>query len=220
MNQDAVTHFRTQLASLERTAHSPRRITTLFAGAVTLADEGSMQTTLTMAQTNTVPRTVCYEIVLQSYLFLGFPRMLTAMDILNREWPVEPQMPEHTAVTAEEGKQWYERGIELYRTVYGSNHAALQNRVNRMSPEIFRWMIIEGYGKVLSRPGLSIIDRELAIVAMLMLEAREPQLHSHMRGAINVGATADDLRIVIDDFGKAAGIGREMALRILEKVVA
>ena len=49
-------------------------------------------------------------------------------------------------------------------------------------------MVEEGYGKVLGRPGLSVQDRELCIVAQLVGLDVPRQLHSHLRGALNVGA--------------------------------
>ena len=79
-------------------------------------------------------------------------------------------------------------------------------------------MIIEGYGKVLSRPGLGIVERELANVAFLMGEDYEQQLHSHMRGALNVGATEELLKTVVHDIGEAAGNGYRTAQAILTKL--
>jgi hypothetical protein len=50
-------------------------------------------------------------------------------------------------------------------------------------------MIVEGYGKVLGRPGLDAGDvRELCIVALLAVAGRAAQLYSHLRGALNAGA--------------------------------
>ena len=49
------------------------------------------------------------------------------------------------------------------------------------------WMVVEGYGKVLARDGLAVETRELCIVALLAPTRHEPQLHSHLRGALNAG---------------------------------
>ena len=76
-----------------------------------------------------------------------------------------------------------------------------------LAPDIFRWMIIEGYGKVLSRQILNIVDRELAIVAALMVDNRQKQLYSHMKGALNAGASEDLLKSVITDISHAAPDG-------------
>jgi 4-carboxymuconolactone decarboxylase len=48
-------------------------------------------------------------------------------------------------------------------------------------------MIVEGYGKVLSRPGLDLPRRELCIVAACAATAQDRQLQSHLHGARNAG---------------------------------
>ncbi|UCC43581.1 MAG: carboxymuconolactone decarboxylase family protein, partial [Candidatus Zixiibacteriota bacterium] len=70
----------------------------------------------------------------------------------------------------------------------------------------------------LSRPGLDLVSRELSIVAFLMAENRTHQLHSHMRGALHVGATIEQLGLVVDDFGEAAGDGYRSACAVLERL--
>ena len=52
-------------------------------------------------------------------------------------------------------------------------------------------MITEGYGKVLSRPGLDLERRELCIVAACAATEQDRQLHSHLHGALNVGVAPD-----------------------------
>jgi 4-carboxymuconolactone decarboxylase len=58
-------------------------------------------------------------------------------------------------------------------------------------------MIVEGYGKVLSRPGLDLATRELCIVALLAPQDAAPQLYSHLRGALNAGAAEDSVDDVV-----------------------
>ena len=50
-------------------------------------------------------------------------------------------------------------------------------------------MIVEGYGKVLSRPALDLARRELCIVAACAASRQERQLHSHLHGALHAGAS-------------------------------
>ena len=61
--------------------------------------------------------------------------------------------------------------------------------MRRLNADVERWMVEEGYGKVLGRPGLSVRDRELCIVAQLVVLDVPRQLYSHLRGALNVGAS-------------------------------
>jgi 4-carboxymuconolactone decarboxylase len=54
-------------------------------------------------------------------------------------------------------------------------------------------MVEDGYGRVLGRPGLDLAVRELCIVALLCRQDAPRQLYSHLRGALNTGASVDDV---------------------------
>jgi 4-carboxymuconolactone decarboxylase len=69
----------------------------------------------------------------------------------------------------------------------------------------------QGYGRVLSRPGLVARERELITVAALAALGWERQLVSHLLGARRVGAGAQEVRAayrtglaVADRTGRAA----------------
>ncbi len=193
------------------------RVLALYAASVAISDEPGMTAALKLARQQSIERPLCYEIVLQSYLFLGFPRMLAAIEHLEKIFPSEKRKSALEMVSEQESKHWYINGLSLCKRIYGSSFEPLKKRIEALSPDIFRWMIIEGYGKVLSRPGLGIVERELANVAFLLVEDREQQLHSHMRGALNVGATEELLSAVVHDIGDAGGSGYATALDILKK---
>ncbi len=123
------------------------------------------------------------EAILQSYLFLGYPATLNAFarwrELSGRK--AGPAGPE-------EWDAWAERGRRVCRTVYGGQYDALRENVRRLHPDMERWMVVEGYGKVLGRPGLELRLRELCIAALLAVQDVPVQLHSHLRGALNAGA--------------------------------
>jgi 4-carboxymuconolactone decarboxylase len=86
----------------------------------------------------------------------------------------------------------------------------LRENIERLHPLLDEWMITEGYGKVLSRPGLDLMRRELCIVAACAAAGQERQLHSHLHGALNVGVPAG----VVDEAVEAiAGVIAEEAAR-------
>lgn len=195
------------------------RLAAMYSATIAAADPLCQRAAIRRARELGRPRSALYEVVLQSYLFLGFPRMLKAAEVLHTEWPPnEDHESQLRPVSGQEGKRWYERGMELYTKVYDSNRDLLRRRVEAMAPEVFRWMVIEGYGKVLSRQGLPVLDRELAVVACLLVENHVPQLHSHMRGALNVGCTEHLLRTVVEDVGTVAGDGYRAARDIMERL--
>ena len=59
-------------------------------------------------------------------------------------------------------------------------------------------MVEEGYGKVLSRPPMGEITRELCIVSLLGAAGHDRQLHSHLLGALNVGAPPESVEEALE----------------------
>lgn len=123
------------------------------------------------------------EVILQAHLFAGFPTVLNVFTVWRRLHP-------ETTSTADPSIEERRRAGEgLCREIYGAAYERLRAHVAGLHPDLDRWAIEEGYGKTLSRPGLSTVERELCVVALLTAAGQEPQLRSHLRGALNVGAT-------------------------------
>ena len=146
------------------------------------------------------------EALLQSYLFLGYPAALGAL----AQWrEVSPAAP--LAASPDDWCAWAQRGADLCRRVYSTRYRELRDNIGRLHPDMERWMVVEGYGKVLSRPGLAPLVREHCIVALLAVAGAGPQLYSHIRGALNLGApvaalaeTLEIAGVFMDDAGREA----------------
>jgi len=137
------------------------------------------------------------EVILQSYLFAGFPRTLNAM----REWRRASGRAVQTNALVEnwdDVAEWTRRGQETCRAVYGSHYEKLRENIRALHPALDAWMITEGYGKVLSRGALDLLVRELCIVAACAVSGQERQLRSHLLGARNVGASAAQIEGTLD----------------------
>jgi 4-carboxymuconolactone decarboxylase len=141
-----------------------------------------------------------YEIILQTYLFAGFPAALEGVAMLKavcdqRSLAFVPPNAERT-----DTQVFTARGETLCKEVYTTAHDKMRRNLITLSPDLASWMIVEGYGKTLSRHGVSGRLRELAIVSVLAVQGWNTQLHSHLRGAMNLGATpfecVDTLRIL------------------------
>jgi 4-carboxymuconolactone decarboxylase len=210
--------FRNRLADFYPQQNSRTRALALYSAAIAVSDEEILDRTIEVGQRCGLRRRQLYEIVLQSYLFLGFPRMLQAAEHLYRHFPSSKTDSMLQKINADESETWFTDGLNLCRRVYRESYLPLKQKVEALAPDVFRWMIIEGYGKVLSRPELGIIDRELAIVSCLMIENCENQLFSHIKGAVNVGASLELVHQVIHDLGEAAGDGYAASLSILDRL--
>ncbi len=163
--------------------------------------EAQLRTELAATHAAGVDPTWVEETILQSYLFAGFPRGLNAA----REWrrisgrpaPTVDPDPAHAAPDT-----WRERGEATCAVVYGPFYAKLRQNIRVLHPALDSWMIVEGYGKVLSRPGLDLGRRELCVVASCAAQRQDRQLHSHLHGALHAGAAPGDiegtLRVIAD----------------------
>ena len=158
-----------------------------LSGIIAAGTERQTREALTRAAADCRPEWV-EEVVLQSYLFAGFPRALNAA----REWR---RISGRSAPAADEGEEfenaprWRANGEETCATVYGPFYKRLRHNIRQLHPALDAWMIVEGYGKVLSRPALDLRRRELCIVSACALARQDRQLHSHLHGAIHAGAS-------------------------------
>jgi 4-carboxymuconolactone decarboxylase len=161
-----------------------------------------------------VPPQWIEELVIQSYLFSGFPRALNAA----REWRRVAPTP---APLSDEGDdvthidEWRQRGEETCAAVYGPMYVKLRVNVRQLHPALDAAMVIEGYGKILSRPALDLPRRELCIVAACAMTGQDRQLHSHLHGALNVGVAPPVLSGTIDALLPLIGEDRTRSVRLL-----
>jgi 4-carboxymuconolactone decarboxylase len=141
------------------------------------------------------------EVILQSYLFAGFPRTLNAARIWRG---VSGQAAPESDASAdfESGGDWVERGEKTCATVYGESYELLRENIRALHPALDSWMITDGYGKVLSRPQLDLRTRELCIVAACAASGQQRQLHSHLHGALNAGASVKEVESALDSLAE------------------
>jgi len=57
----------------------------------------------------------------------------------------------------------------------------------------------EGYGRILGRPGLDPVWREIATVGALVPMEVDRQVRAHLRGSLNLGASVDEMKRVLAD---------------------
>jgi 4-carboxymuconolactone decarboxylase len=168
-----------------------------LAAAVATGNDKYLRESAERAVALQVPAEWVDELVLQSVLMVGWPRALMAMgvwrSIAGHDAPAQDPDIDYDAAAG-----WYSRGQETCRIVYGENYEKLRANVRRLHPALDAWMIIEGYGRTLSRPGLDLIRRELCTVVQTAVLDTPHQLHSHLRGALNAGATTAQVGAALD----------------------
>jgi 4-carboxymuconolactone decarboxylase len=71
--------------------------------------------------------------------------------------------------------------------------------------DLGRYILEFAYGEIYSRPGLSLRERQIATVAVLVALGRSSQLPVHLRSSLDAGLSADELREVILQVAVLAG---------------
>src|ERR1700675_2504009 len=167
-----------------------------IAGAIAGSPEGQMRSVMSDALGEADPVAV-EEIILQSFLFAGFPRVLNAARVW-RAVSGRPAPAEDIEASVDDFSLWRKRGEATCAIIYGDSYEKLRQNIRELHPALDEWMIVDGYGKVLSRPGLDLRTRELCIVSACAVAGQQRQLHSHLQGALNAGASAGELSAVFD----------------------
>src|SRR5438094_7606373 len=152
-NVDSMTTAPLHGATLGALDEPTRRLVRL-AAVIAVAGEREVRAALTHALEISSPAWI-EELILQSYLFCGLPRSLNAM----REWRRLTGEPATARVDEGTPQDRRRRGEATCRLVYGEMYERLRVNIRGLHPELDEWMILEGYGKVLSRPGLDLARR-------------------------------------------------------------
>lgn len=194
------------------------RLLVRLAAAIAGGDEPTLRDAFAATRPSAVPDAWVEELVLQSHLFSGFPRALNAA----REWRrLVPAAPAAEAVEPGDAERWRRRGEATCAAVYGGMYDRLRASVAGLHPLLDEWMVTDGYGKVLGRPGLDLPRRELCIVAACAASGQDRQLHSHLHGALNVGVAGPVLEQAVEALAGLLGPERyRPTSALLHKVLA
>lgn len=184
------------------------RALVMLSAAIAARDPAGLQTAMDRAAADAEAVAV-EEVLLQAHLFVGYPLALDAVALwrsLTGSRPVQ--------VGDDAGREdWAARGAEVCATVYGGQYARLRENIARLQPTYERWMVEDGYGRVLGRPGLPLAVRELCIVGQLVALGAPRQLYSHLRGARNAGCTEAEIEGALEAAAEVAAPERAAEAR-------
>jgi len=167
-----------------------------FAAAFARSDWKNLKSLAGRAKALGVTSKQLYELVLQGYLFLGFPAAIEAFAVLDGAFKTRKK-------TAERSRGWrVKKGEVLCRRIYREKFPVLMQSLKERSPELAGWIIEEGYGKVLSRRGASLCLRELFSAALLAASGFPKQLFAHLRALVEMGEKVEDLLFLIREASK------------------
>src|SRR5947209_126560 len=170
-----------------------------LAAAVAAGDVPELHERLVAALGAEVPPLWIDELLLQSMLVVGYPLALVAFGVW-REVRGSAATGRHAAepLTHEDWQAWADRGAAVCRDVYGRAYHKLLVSLRALHPALEDLVLVDAYGKVIGRPGLDLRRRELATGAAIAVLGTAQQLHAHLRGALNTGASPEEVEAVLE----------------------
>ena len=161
------------------------RLLVLFKACIWPGDTALQSELIGRAKGVGLSRSELEEAILQATLFFGFPRAVSAFEVLNERWPIDKPpsgsgLPESERMAA---------GRRLFASIYGRNDTAVREMLRSFHGEFHDFVLEAAYGRILSRPGLPPRTRELLAVGALAQLDQWPQLVAHARGAMQFGAS-------------------------------
>jgi 4-carboxymuconolactone decarboxylase len=170
------------------------------AEALTMASEG--------IRTHRIPVSFFIELYVHLSLFLGFPTMLEGLEFL-RKYPQKTKRGNKNSISA---------GRRVFQRIYGEQTQSVLKSLAALHPELVHWILRDAYGRVFTRIGMSLKERELSNVATLGVHGFVPQFFSHVKGAVRVGVSRRAVKESLDFISAFARIDKTLSARILGKV--
>lgn len=100
----------------------------------------------------------------------------------------------------------FSRGLARLKEIDGEAGERVVASLADIAPDFARYLVEFPFGDIYSRPGLDLRSREIAVVAALTsMGNAAPQLKVHLRAALNVGVTRQEIVEVIMQMAVYAG---------------
>lgn len=106
------------------------------------------------------------------------------------------------------------------RAIWGRQQERIEAGLAANDPDLADLIGRVAYDEVFARPGLDLRARELLAVAMLTAMGADRELPTHVRGALLVGASEEELRESVLHAAMFAGFPRALAaMRVIERML-
>ena len=100
----------------------------------------------------------------------------------------------------------YDRGLATMRKMFGPGIDSALKSLESASPDLARCLVEFPFADIYARPGLDLKTREmLTVAALTVLGYPQAELKDHIRGALNVGCTPDQILEIILQMAVYAG---------------
>jgi 4-carboxymuconolactone decarboxylase len=185
-----------------------------IAAATARGDEAVLRERMIAARAADVPPGWVDELLLQSFLNVGYPLALVAFGVWRSVAGPVTDPAGGEPIAHPEWARWTERGVAACGEVYGRTYHKLLLNLRALHPAIEPLVVVDAYGKILGRPGLDAKRRELCTLAAIAMLDTPRQLGAHLRGALNTGSSREDVDAVLAVI--EADLTKERALKVWE----
>jgi 4-carboxymuconolactone decarboxylase len=91
----------------------------------------------------------------------------------------------------------FEAGMASMRKMFSAEMLEAMSNMKNISPDFWEMIVAFGFGEVYTREGLSLDKREIVTLTSLITQGAFDQLEVHLRAALNVGLTKEDIIEII-----------------------
>lgn len=172
---------------------SPTLALVRIAAATATGEEAKLRERMIAARAAGVPGIWVEELLLQSFLNVGYPLGLVAFGVWRSVAGPVSTDDRGEPIAHPEWEQWTDRGVEACTLVYGRTYHKLLLNLRALHPAIEPLVVVDAYGKILARAGLDAKRRELCTLAAIAMLGAPRQLHAHLRGALNTGSSVEEI---------------------------
>ena len=141
-----------------------------------------------------VPPEEIREAVYQCVPFIGFPKILNAVETMNEVFRErEISLPLEDGGTVKDSER-YEKGKKIQFPIYGDEiKERMKDLPGEFSEAVPRFLTEFCFGDFYTRKTLEIKTRELLILCMLVTMGAEKQLLAHVQGNLRVGNSKETM---------------------------
>lgn len=138
------------------------------------------------------------EAVYQCAPFIGFPKTLNAIAVINEVFKEnEIVLPLEVQGTTTEANR-YEKGLAIQKPLYGDEISLnLADVPGEMGENVSKFLTEYCFGDIYTRRGLDVQQRELLIYCILTTLEADSQLASHALGNIKLGTSKETLTTAV-----------------------
>src|SRR5438093_12140041 len=151
-----------------------------IAVATATGDEDKLRKRMTAARAAGVPSLWVEELLLQSFLNVGYPLALVAFGVWRSV--AGPVVEAGEPIAHPEWERWTKRGVAACGEVYGRTYHKLMLNLRALHPADEPLVVVDAYGKLLGRPRLDANRRDLCTLAAPVTQITATPRHAHFRG--------------------------------------